>query len=460
MSKAKTILFRADSSSTIGTGHIMRDIVLAQKYAKKGAKVIFATQELKGNINHQIDDAGFERVVVKSNSKKELVHLIEKLSIDLLVIDHYGIGYKKEKYIKEKTGVKILSFDDTYEKHHCDILLNHNVSAKEKKYKELVPKHCKIKCGSKYTLLREEFYREKKKKYKKNKNVKTVFLAMGGTDTANLNIKILKVLEKFSNIRVKLVTTTANKHLTQLKKYCKSKKFVKLHIDSNEVAKLIAQSDMAIITPSVIVNEVMFMKLPFIVIQTAENQREIVKYLQKNYISVLEQFDKKTLEFFLFLAKEELLLKNFTKLSKKEIKIVFQMRNDTRIRQWMYNTKPISFKEHISYIKSLKKRDDRVYFLLQKKKVPLGVVDLTNISKKEREAELGIYANPQLQGQGTLLLQVILAYANTLLRFKKVYANVFMDNIKAVKLYKKVGFREKNITNLADKQLLQMELLL
>ena len=30
------ILIRADSSSTIGTGHIMRDLVLAQKYSKKG----------------------------------------------------------------------------------------------------------------------------------------------------------------------------------------------------------------------------------------------------------------------------------------------------------------------------------------------------------------------------------------------------------------------------------------
>jgi len=31
MSNNKTILFRADSSSTIGTGHIMRDLVLATK---------------------------------------------------------------------------------------------------------------------------------------------------------------------------------------------------------------------------------------------------------------------------------------------------------------------------------------------------------------------------------------------------------------------------------------------
>jgi hypothetical protein len=36
------ILFRTDSSSTIGTGHIMRDLVLAQQYPNDN--IIFATQ--------------------------------------------------------------------------------------------------------------------------------------------------------------------------------------------------------------------------------------------------------------------------------------------------------------------------------------------------------------------------------------------------------------------------------
>jgi len=39
---SKTILFRADSSSTIGTGHIMRDLVLAKQF--QDAHIIFATQ--------------------------------------------------------------------------------------------------------------------------------------------------------------------------------------------------------------------------------------------------------------------------------------------------------------------------------------------------------------------------------------------------------------------------------
>jgi len=149
------VLFRADSSSTIGTGHIMRDLVLARQYADD--KVMFATQELDGNINHKIKEAGYTLEILESNSLKKLIELVKKHSIDLVIIDHYDIDHKYEKKLKKRTGVKILSFDDTYEKHYCDILLNHNIYAQERKYSKLVSKSCELRCGNKYTLLRDEF---------------------------------------------------------------------------------------------------------------------------------------------------------------------------------------------------------------------------------------------------------------------------------------------------------------
>ncbi|MDQ7043441.1 MAG: UDP-2,4-diacetamido-2,4,6-trideoxy-beta-L-altropyranose hydrolase, partial [Sulfurimonas sp.] len=202
--KFKNILFRADSSSTIGTGHIMRDLVLASQY--KQSNITFATQDLDGNINHKIIEAGYKINILESDDIKELNHLIKALNIDLLIIDHYGIDEKQEKKLKIKNPtLKIMSFDDTYEKHYCDILLNHNISADEKRYKGLVPQECELRCGAKYTLLRDEFIKEKK--------LKRVFIAMGGADHSNINIKILKVLKNFENIEVNLVTTNANKNL-------------------------------------------------------------------------------------------------------------------------------------------------------------------------------------------------------------------------------------------------------
>ena len=292
------ILFRADSSSLIGTGHIMRDLVLASQHKK--ANITFATQKLDGNINHKIFEAGYHVNILKTNDIKELNKIIKRLNIDMIIIDHYGIDESQEKQLKIKNPkLKILSFDDTYEKHHCDILLNHNISADKKKYKGLVPKKCELRCGSKYTLLREEFYEAKKQK--------TVFLAMGGADHSNLNIKILKVLSKFKNIHVEVVTTNANKNLDELKKHVNGKENIILHINSNSIAKLMKRSDFAIVTPSVTVNEVYFMKIPFIAIQTVSNQYDMYKYLKKKKFLVLKKFNTKKLD------------KNISKILKKVI---------------------------------------------------------------------------------------------------------------------------------------------
>lgn len=284
----KNILFRTDSSSTIGIGHVMRDLVLAAEY--KDSNIIFATQELDGNINKKIKETGYKIELLRSNNIEEVIKLVKKKSIDLVVIDHYGIDFKFEKKLKMKTDVKILSFDDTYEKHHCDILLNHNISANKKKYKDLVPENCELRCGVKYTLLRDEFIKEKKQKQKQKSKSKIIFLAMGGADYSNINIKILKVLESFANLKVNLVTTTANQNLKELKKYVKNKEWINLHVNSNKIAKLIKISDVAVITPSVSANEVYFMGAPFISIKTADNQDDMYKFLKKKKFLVLKQF--------------------------------------------------------------------------------------------------------------------------------------------------------------------------
>lgn len=157
------IVIRADSSSYIGTGHIMRDLVLVKEFKKYN--VIFATQNLDGNINYKIIEAGYKIELLKSNDFEELNELIKKLNIDMIIIDNYEIDYSFEKKLKEQNlSLKTFVLDDTYEKHFCDILLNHNIYADEKKYKNKVQKNCELRCGSRYTLLRDEFLEAKKNK--------------------------------------------------------------------------------------------------------------------------------------------------------------------------------------------------------------------------------------------------------------------------------------------------------
>ncbi|ATB70883.1 UDP-2,4-diacetamido-2,4, 6-trideoxy-beta-L-altropyranose hydrolase [Sulfurospirillum diekertiae] len=273
-------LIRADSSSTIGLGHIMRDLVLAKSFE---GEVIFACQNLEGNI---IASIPYDVKILKSNRVEELIALIKSLHVKHLVIDHYGIDAQFEHTVKEATGVKILSLDDTYQAHACDILLNHNLCADASRYKNLVPKNCELRCGSLYTLIRDEFRDEKKQTREK---IYDILIAMGGTDASNITLSILKTLSH--SLHVSVLTTTANAHLGELQNYVQDHPNIALHVNSNEVAKLLHQSRLAIVTPSVMVHEVLFMEVPFIAIKVASNQDDMFAYLQAQGYPVLKEWD-------------------------------------------------------------------------------------------------------------------------------------------------------------------------
>ena len=455
------ILFRADSSSTIGTGHIMRDLVLAEQF--KDDEIIFATQELSGNINYKIEEKKYMIETLKSNDFEELNSFIYKLDIDMIVIDHYSIDYDFEKKLKDNHPfLKIFVFDDTYEKHHCDILLNINLYADNIQYKDLVPDNCELRCGAKYILLRDEFIIEKEKG-RENKNDKenlNVFIAMGGADHSNLNIDILKVLENFPNIDANVVTTAANQYLNELEEYVADKDNVTLHINTSQIAKLMNEGDFAIVTPSVTLNEVVYLNVPFIAIKTVENQDEMYKYLDKHDYLVLEKFNAIDLKSKIrnILNSIEIELTNFIDISLDEKKMVLEWRNHPNIRKWMFIQDIISLDKHLDYIESLERREDRAYFLIKKDSQAIGVIDFTNIDYESKRTEFGIYTDPSLKGVGNLLMESIIDYAFDVLKVKTLISEVFEDNIPAIKLYKRYDFKSVETKTMNMKNVIYMEL--
>jgi len=273
------VVFRVDSSSQIGLGHLMRCLVLAEQYKEDG--IIFATQDLEGNANDKIINKGYELIALNDNSADELVRNIKKLDAGMVVFDHYGIDNKFEKLIKERTGITILSLDDTYEEHYCDILLNHNIYADTARYKSLVPEFCEIRCGSEYTLIRDEFKKIEIKKRPINKDRPVIFVSLGGSDINNVGLAVLVMLTEFNHLVVNLATTSSNKNIKKLQGFALQHQNINICINCN-VAEMMNQSDVAIITPSVIAYESMYLDLPFLAIQTADNQRYISEYLESH----------------------------------------------------------------------------------------------------------------------------------------------------------------------------------
>lgn len=454
----QNILFRADSSSTIGTGHIMRDLVLAQQF--KDANIIFATQNLPGNINHTIEEKSYNIKLLDSNDIEEVIELIKKHAINMIVIDHYGIDDTYEKALKEKTGIKIFVLDDTYEKHHCDILLNHNVYGNAERYRGLVPEHCELRCGAKHTLLRDEFVTQKIKRFPAYGHQKKVLIAMGGADHLNINIEILKVLASFTHVHAHVVTTSANAHLHELEKYVRNQPNITLHINTHQMAVLMHGVDLAIVSASVTLNEILFMEIPFIAIKTAENQKEMYQYLAKNDYLVLEKFDamelNNKLEKLIDSLKIELV--NFVNLSLNDKKMILEWRNHPDVRKWMFTQDTIELHDHLAFIESLKNRRDSLYFLVKKGNQDIGVIDFTDIDQKNRMTQFGIYTNPNLTRIGGLLMESIIDYAFRVLKINTLTAEVFEKNISAVKLYDRYNFKHSGIKKMNHQNIVCMEL--
>lgn len=276
----KNILFRCDSSSTIGLGHVKRCLLLAKrlKECDKNLKILFATQKLYGNINEEILKSGFSIYSISDNSVKMLDYFVKGLRINLLIIDSYEIDYKFEEQIKiQNPTLKMLSFDDTINPHCSDMVLNHGVQAQEKEYKKLLPKKTKLFCGSEYTLLRDEFLEAKRVKVARN----SVAIILGGNDVLNLSSKIASLLLEINKkYKITVITTSVNPNIKELKE----NKNIELLVDINNMASVIASKSLVITASGGTLFEVLALKKKFINIEVASNQKVVDKFLKNKGI--------------------------------------------------------------------------------------------------------------------------------------------------------------------------------
>lgn len=316
------IAVRADSSTTMGTGHIMRCLTLVNAIcAKLNAKVYFFCRQTEGNINKVIEAAGHQVIVmakVTTNSSYHLNHshwlgaTIEQdadeflslshqlttantlsnnntIKFDYLIVDHYGIDIGWHQKIKTIVS-KIIVIDDLADRHFdCDYIIDQTFNCLADKYQQLVPDYCEPLLGTKYAMLRPEFNislsPEEIIALRTNREIGKLLVMFGGTDPDNLTLKTLEKLAKIKhsekNIfqQVDIILGSSAKYKNNVQRFCQHHTEFNLHIAPANIAKLMLNADIAIGAAGTTSWERCALGLPSIVMILADNQRTIAKAL-------------------------------------------------------------------------------------------------------------------------------------------------------------------------------------
>lgn len=295
---------RADASTSIGSGHVMRCLTLAHRVQKeKNAKVVFVMRVLSGNLIDVVEKQGFEVLKLPPANQKYslsgyglwltvpmevdaqqtievLQHYLQEHGcdvVDRLIVDSYALDEQWELMLRPYCREIMVIDDLANRRHDCDILLDQNFYLnKDVRYAGLVPEHCKMLLGPEHALLREEFREAKKHLRKRDGTIKNILVFYGGSDLTNETEKAIEALVQLHdegyNFTADVITGVSNSRREKIEKICSKYHFLHYYCQVSNMAEFMNKADLMLGAGGSTTWERLYMELPALVTAVAENQ--------------------------------------------------------------------------------------------------------------------------------------------------------------------------------------------
>jgi len=289
---------RADANSTIGIGHVMRCLALAQAWHNKDGEVKFIGCIEPEGLRQRIamescglvplsacypDPADLAAMRSFAHKKQE-----EQTPLGWLVLDGYHFDTNYQKAMRS-IGWKVLVIDDMahLQKYVCTILLNQNIDAHSRNYIGK-PDSCYL-LGPKYALLRREF-KDYLSLHKAVPGVaRNILVTMGGADPDNVTLKVIQALKiiKDGQFNVRVIIGPSNPHRQSIKKELTSASFEwKILGAGEEMPAHMQWADFAVSAGGSTTYELAVSGTPFLILIVADNQQGIAAGLHEAEASV------------------------------------------------------------------------------------------------------------------------------------------------------------------------------
>ena len=137
----------------------------------------------------------------------------------------------------------------------------------------------------------------------------------------------------------------------------------------------------------------------------------------------------------------------FVDASKEHMELIYHWRNDSFIRNVMYNSEVIKWEKHVQWFQSAIKDETRFIKILYYKNTPCGVANFKITNKDFNIGEWGFYIGEKNapKGIGKILAYKMLSYLFEDLKIRKVCAEVLDYNEVSLNFHLKVGFQQEGI---------------
>jgi UDP-2,4-diacetamido-2,4,6-trideoxy-beta-L-altropyranose hydrolase len=257
------VLIRADASIDIGTGHVLRNVVIAGWLQRAGLSVAFASRRLDGDLIDRVraggidvfelDDAGAPRhdtwlSVDLDVEIAAMIKLISRLSRPprWVIVDHYELDARWEREIAQ-LGIRICAIDDLANRpHDVDILLDANVEDVVR-YAGLVPDRTRLFIGMRFTPVRDAFVRERESARVRDGTVRRILIFYGGVDWTDETTKALRAFRLVPHdLQIDVVVGFSNPRRNQIEAAIDAEPRARLCAGDGEMAELTASADLAL----------------------------------------------------------------------------------------------------------------------------------------------------------------------------------------------------------------------
>ncbi|MFG0720633.1 UDP-2,4-diacetamido-2,4,6-trideoxy-beta-L-altropyranose hydrolase [Pseudomonas sp. GLN_6] len=478
--------FRVDSSLQIGSGHVMRCLTLANALRDNGHDCFFICREHVGNLNEIVIDQGFylQELPLGNSHDEDLPHAqwlgasqledavacipsLVEWKPDWLIVDHYALDIRWELAVRRHFGMLMVLDDLSDRNHACDVLLDQNFGRTHKDYAGLVPAHCRIFTGSSYVLLRPQFcsVREESLARRAKNNVRKLLIQTGGMDQYNHAGEVLSALQRCDlppNTHITVVLNSKAPAIKSIQQQALMMRWeTRVEIDLKDMARLMAESDLAIGSGGGATYERIFLGLPSLLRPVASNQIEHLRKmadaglyeLYTDAEDLVSRVDRVVRDGVIFppdvvrdgtsILACEVLPQSVVLLHPQvwDVRRTFWWLQDSGLRAlFLMRNKPERC-SHFKYWKNILSDPSQRVFSIFEKGVHVGNAGLKNISLDKSEAELWLYlGDGRGRGIGTRVISELERIGRDFFSLKRIFLHVSESNYPAIGLYRKSGY--------------------